>query len=220
MGSLPDVAEQEGRKSRKRCQKREQDQPKSGAQRTCVITRTQRPKGFLLRFVLAPNGGWTEDLQGRLPGKGLYVIPSPANVQLFLKRRGVALTESNATVERLANTLPMRFLQGIGLARRAGCLYRGLRAVSEMVGKAEEPVVLLAADTATHTRQKLEQLRHKHALQEVWELLDRSQLGAACGNNGPVAVLAVVGAGMGRRVQADAMRLQDFHNSNISSLSW
>lgn len=182
----------------------------SGAERFCAVTRVRHPRRRLLRFVPDLTGRWTADLMGRLPGRGFYVIPSSVNVRSFLKRRGVVPSEVDAILEYLGKALPARFLDGLGLARRAGCLHRGLREVSEVVRGGERPVLLLAADTAVHTRQKLKQLRQRYALPEVWELLDRERLGLACGNNGPVAVLAVMGSGMSRRVQSDALRLRDF----------
>ncbi len=73
---------------------------------------------------------------------------------------------------------------------------------------------MLAADTAVHTRQKVAQLIHRHALEDVWELLDREQFGLACGNNGPVAVLAVMELKMGDRVRNDALRWRDFFSES------
>lgn len=151
------------------------------------------------------------DLAGRLPGRGVYVLPVPVHLRAFLKRRGVGPTEQEVHLALVGNGLSARFLEGLGLARRAGCLRRGLRDVSEAVQGGERPVVLLASDTAMNTRQKLAQLVHRYALEEVWELLDRERFGLACGNNGPVAVLAVTAFRMGDRVRHDALRWRDFH---------
>lgn len=183
-----------------------------GAVRSCAVTRVQRPRERLLRFVLDPSGQWTADLVGRLPGRGLYVIPTPTNVRLFLKRRGGG-ADADLLLESLGRALSRRFLDGIGLARRAGCLRRGLRDVTEVVRGGERPLLLLASDTAVHTRKSLEHLMQRHALKEVWALLDREQFGLACGNNGPVAVLAVMDARMSLRVRADAFRWQDFFDT-------
>lgn len=181
-----------------------------GTDRFCVITRARRPKERLLRMVLDPAGRWTVDVIGRLPGRGLYVIPNPVHVRTFLKKRHMTPAEIEATLLSLGEALSGRFLDGIGLARRAGCLRRGLRDVSDAIQGGQRPLLLLAADTAVHTRKKMEQLMHRYALEEIWELLDRERLGLACGNNGPVAVLAVTNSGMGRRVRGDALRWRDF----------
>lgn len=178
--------------------------------RSCSITRLQRPKQGLLRFVPDPQGVWTADLAGRLPGKGVYAIPAPDTLRAFLKRRGVVPSDIDARLEQVGDALSARFLDGLGLARRAGCLRRGLRDVSEAVQSGGRPLVLLAADTALNTRQKLDQLIRRYALEDVWEMLNRERFGLACGNNGPVAVLAVMDVRMGDRVRSDALRWRDF----------
>lgn len=179
--------------------------------RQCVVTREKRLRAWLLRFVPDPAGGWAVDLMGRLPGRGLYVIPNPAHVRSFLKRRGVTRDAQERIVARVGEALPRRLLDGVGLARRAGCLCRGLRAVSEVVPRlVVPPLVLLAGDAADNTRQKLAPLIQRHTLQDVWEVLDRERLGVASGSSGSVAVLAVTETGMGRRVRADALRWRDF----------
>ncbi|MEO5353679.1 MAG: DUF448 domain-containing protein [Magnetococcus sp. XQGC-1] len=178
--------------------------------RSCAVTRMQRHKKGLLRFVQDPQGEWTADLAGRLPGRGVYVLPTPANLRAFFKRRGVAQGEWEQRLAHVGSGLVARFLDGLGLARRAGCLRRGLRDVTEAVQGGGRPVLLLAADTAVHTRQKVAQLIHRHTLEDVWELLDRERFGLACGNNGPVAVLAVMDLKMGDRVRNDALRWRDF----------
>lgn len=183
-----------------------------GTGRFCVVTRTRWPKERLLRMVLDPSGRWTVDVTGRLPGRGLYVIPNSVHVRTFLKKRRMSPAEIEPLLLSLGEALSGRFLDGIGLARRAGCLRRGLRDVSDALQGGHRPLLVLAADTAVHTRKKIEQLMHRYALEEIWELLDRERLGLACGNNGPVAVLAVTNSGMGRRVRGDAFRWREFLN--------
>ena len=182
-------------------------------QRRCVITRNLRPKEQLLRFVLDPNGCPVADLSGRLPGRGVYVLPSQGNIRTFLKRRGVKGAEAEEMLLTVGMAISRRFLQGLGLARRAGCLLRGFRDVAETVQSGQEPLLLLASDTAANTREKLERLIRKHGVEEPWELLDRARFGAACGNNGPLAILAVTRCGMIHRVRTDALRWRDFFDS-------
>ncbi|MEO5364447.1 MAG: DUF448 domain-containing protein [Magnetococcus sp. DMHC-8] len=174
------------------------------------MTRQHRPREELLRFVQDPQGCWVADLAGRLPGRGLYVLPDPVPMRALLKRRGMDPVGIDAALQQVGTALTVRFLDSLGLARRAGCLRRGLRDVVDAVQGGGRPVVLLAADTAVHTRQKLAQLIHRHALEDVWELLDRERFGLACGNNGPVAVLAVTDERMANRVRNDALRWQAF----------
>ena len=45
----------------------------AGTERLCIVTRTVRPTGDLIRFVTAPNGAVTPDLKQKLPGRGVWV---------------------------------------------------------------------------------------------------------------------------------------------------
>ncbi|WP_130473064.1 DUF448 domain-containing protein [Candidatus Magnetaquicoccus inordinatus] len=181
-----------------------------GVFRQCAVTRTRRRKEHLLRLVSDPQGQWTVDLPGRLPGRGVHVLPDPQVVRRFLQRRGGAMVAVDPLLEQVGKALTSRILDGIGLARRAGCLQRGLRDVSEGVAAGAKPLILLAADTAQHTRQKLQQLLHRHAALEMWELLDRERFGNACGSSGPVAVLGVTELRMAERLRHDLLRWREF----------
>jgi len=44
------------------------------SERRCIVTRELGPKEALIRFVVAPDGTVTPDLENRLPGRGLWVI--------------------------------------------------------------------------------------------------------------------------------------------------
>jgi predicted RNA-binding protein YlxR (DUF448 family)/ribosomal protein L7Ae-like RNA K-turn-binding protein len=180
--------------------------------RQCAVTRTRQAKERLLRLVSDPQGQWTVDLSGRLPGRGVHVQSDPQIIRRFLQRRG-GTTAVEPLLEQTGQGLTGRVLDGLGLARRAASLRRGLRDVTEGVEAGERPLIVLAADTAVHTRQKLSQLVHRHPGLEVWELLDRERLGLACGNNGPVAVLGVTEPRMAKRVRNDLLRWRDFFSS-------
>src|SRR5262245_33338961 len=45
----------------------------SGPLRRCIVTRDVLPKDALVRFVIGPSGEVVPDVQGRLPGRGLWV---------------------------------------------------------------------------------------------------------------------------------------------------
>ncbi len=180
-----------------------------------MMTRASAPRDQLLRFVLDSEGRLTEDLGGRLPGRGLHVIPSRALVEKMLRqpgRMGHALgrtpepLEAEPFLQRLEQGLARRLQEGLGLARRAGGLRCGLRAVEES-GK-RGMLMLLASDTAHHTREKFQRLGWRLEA-EMLEILDRRRFGVVCGSD-LVAVLAVFDQGVARRVRLDAMRWQRF----------
>jgi uncharacterized protein len=187
----------------------------------CVITRNICEKSLLLRFVTGPDGSLVEDVTGKLPGRGCHVFPSRDNLTKLLKRSGVRGAAVEVQLLRIERVLLRRLLDGLKLARRAGDLRWGLRAVKDLVdstvrlGDNQASMLwLLAADSASNTREKFERQRRKMALvtksdPEVFELLDRDSFGEVCGGN-EVAVLIVHKDGMVRRVRADIVRLQSF----------
>ncbi|MBF0143875.1 MAG: DUF448 domain-containing protein [Magnetococcales bacterium] len=187
--------------------------------RSCFISRTRHPREVLLRFVVDPFGNLVEDLSGRLPGRGIYVVPDRGTLQALAKRKdalrrffpgGVAVPPMELLLPRLEVGFSRRLMDGIGLARRSGNLRTGLRGAEESLEGGEGPLLLLAADTAAHTREKFARLlarwaREGHEGESLEGLLDRERFGLACGK-GPVAVLAVLGRKMVLRVRSDAWR--------------
>lgn len=194
--------------------------------RTCLITRQEYPREYLVRFVVDPQGEVVEDWSGVLPGRGFYIFPSPANLEAMLKRPAVLrkmagshplrLPDRVVLLDRVGAALTRRLMDSLGLARRIGSLRMGLRATAETLAGGEVPLILLAADTAANTRQKLNGLLYKYRLdpnlenQEILEILDRERIGDACGH-GPMAVIGVLGHGFMMRVEADARRWRSFH---------
>src|SRR3954466_1268888 len=50
-----------------------EEEPETGPLRRCVVTRESRPKAEMLRFVLDPGRNLVADLQGKLPGRGMWL---------------------------------------------------------------------------------------------------------------------------------------------------
>ena len=94
--------------------------------RKCIATGALRPKDEMLRFVVGPDGSLVPDLDGCLPGRGLWLSAERDMVNtacakgLFARaaRRKVGLPENLA--DRLDSLMVRRCLDLIGLARRAG----------------------------------------------------------------------------------------------------
>ena len=92
--------------------------------RTCIATGAVKPKDTMLRFVVGPDGGLVPDLEGRLPGRGLWLSAERDMVNtacakgLFSKaaRQGVKVPADLAgQMDRL---MVRRCLDLVGLARR------------------------------------------------------------------------------------------------------
>ncbi|MBF0370801.1 MAG: DUF448 domain-containing protein [Magnetococcales bacterium] len=197
----------------------------SGPERNCAVSRESHPREHLLRFVVDPGGRVVEDLTGRLPGRGAYVVPTQERIGVLLGKRsplgrlagsgrhqGQKLTYPDPAelLERLGPALTRRFMEGLGLARRAGNLRMGLREVEEYLSRNEAALLLLAGDTADNTREKFGRVMARNQVKEMFELLDRAHFGSALGR-GATAVLGVVGKGAIRRTRADVFRWRAFH---------
>ena len=50
---------------------------RDGPERRCIVTRATGPKEGLIRFVLGPDDEVVPDLAGKLPGRGIWVAPTP-----------------------------------------------------------------------------------------------------------------------------------------------
>ena len=164
--------------------------------RSCVVCRSRRPRGELLRLSRDPAGQVIPDLSGVLPGRGGWVCPTAECLRgLCARPRQLGRAfRSEAVVWPAAAVLRARLLQAVdselfSLIRRcgsAGLVRSGARGVRE----AEGPILslLFAVDAGAPSRT---------AAQAAWPdaqastlTLDRSELGRLI-HAGPRAVLAV-----------------------------
>ncbi|WP_041641486.1 DUF448 domain-containing protein [Magnetococcus marinus] len=195
------------------------DAPLMGNHRTCMVTRRTADAQLLIRFVADPAGMLTEDLSGRLPGRGVHVMPEPQTVRQLLKRRGglvklaavaIQVPEVELLLARIEAGLQRRLSDALGLGLRASGVVLGMRELEESVGRGERPLILMAADTAANSREKVLRLAQRPAREggkalTCWEVMDRDRIGAACGK-GPVAVAGILDPGVRKRVAQDAWR--------------
>ncbi|MBF0145890.1 MAG: DUF448 domain-containing protein [Magnetococcales bacterium] len=179
----------------------------------CAVSRVRYPQRQLLRFVTSPEGALVEDITGRLPGHGLYVWPTVDHIVRLLRKQGggVGPEGPEGVIRRCGEGLSRRFLEGLGLARRAGVIRRGLREVEALLDGGHRPLLILAGDIAAHSRQKFAGVVHRHEVTGWVELLDGDRLGAACGWSHTV-ILAVNDSGLADRLRIDALRWRTFHS--------
>ena len=94
--------------------------------RTCLGCRSQRPRGELIRIVRGPDGAACLDLDGRLPGRGAWVCPSPACLDRLsagglghVLRAPVLLPAAAARRATVAAALGRRVANLLTMARKA-----------------------------------------------------------------------------------------------------
>lgn len=183
--------------------------------RRCIVSGTVQPKLGMIRFVVSPDGEVVPDIDGSLPGRGLWLGAERALVEravakkLFAKAARRAVRVDAELLPRLTALLERRCLDLIGLARRAGQAVAGFEKVREAlqsgrVGRTGVPALLLAAsDGAADGRSKLRGLAGDLPVLEAFE---SAALGAALGRDITVHALIARGA-LADRLRVDAGRL-------------
>lgn len=110
-------------------------------ERTCIVTREQKPEAELIRFVLSPEGQVVPDLKRKLPGRGCWVTKSRVTLAEAVKRQAFARAlEKTAKADEglpdLVGTLMRKDLvQALSLCRKAGLAVSGFTKVEDALGK-------------------------------------------------------------------------------------
>lgn len=190
-------------------------------ERRCIACGDVRAIGDLIRFVVGPDRQIVPDVDGRLPGRGIWLsaerraIGEACRKSLFAKaaRRSVTVSDTLATdVEKL---LLDRCLRRLGLARRAGEAVAGFGKVSDWIrrgGVRERGGLLLeACDGAADGKGKLMRLaraldREAGIVVTPVECFAAAELGRALGIAHAVHVVVSAG-GNADALWHDARRL-------------
>jgi predicted RNA-binding protein YlxR (DUF448 family) len=129
--------------------------------RRCLVTGEERPRTELVRFVVAPDGAVVPDVDGRLPGRGMWTAARRAVVADAVARRlfGRAAKRPVRAAPELADQvealLLRRCIEGLGLARRAGQAVGGFERVREWQRQGKCRALVVAADASAEGRRKL-----------------------------------------------------------------
>jgi predicted RNA-binding protein YlxR (DUF448 family) len=112
----------------------------------------------MIRIVRDPEGGACFDLEGRLPGRGAWVCPSPACVDALaagalahVLRAPVRLAPPEQRRRQLADALGRRVANLLTIARRMRGLATGPSGARAAVASGRARLLLLAADAPQAT---------------------------------------------------------------------
>ena len=137
------------------------DAPEKGPLRRCIVTRESGPKEGMVRFVLDPDGHVVPDLEGRLPGRGMW-LSANADVLERAVKRGAFARAARRTVHvppdlraRIEEGLIRRVRDLVGFARRGGQAVCGREAVLERLRTGRVGLLVEAADGSLAERAKL-----------------------------------------------------------------
>lgn len=141
-----------------------EDDSLTGPMRRCIVCREVLPKEGLIRFVIGPDDLLVPDVEGKLPGRGLWVKARRAALEMAMAKNAFSkaarrrVEVPSSLIDLTAMMLRRRCLDLIGLARRAGQAVAGFERVrAELTGQ-NAGVLLAAADGAEDGKRKLKGL--------------------------------------------------------------
>jgi predicted RNA-binding protein YlxR (DUF448 family) len=138
-----------------------EEEPERGPLRRCVVTRERLPKEAMIRFVLGPDRVLVPDLEGRLPGRGMW-LSARADVLERAAQRGAFARAARGPVHlppdlraRIEDGLRRRVRDLIGFARRGGQAVCGREAVREWLQAGKAGLLVEASDGSPAERARL-----------------------------------------------------------------
>src|SRR5262245_33069988 len=165
-------------------------------QRRCLVTREVKGQDQMIRFVLDPSGQVVPDIDGRLPGRGMWlsadrnVLNKAVGANLFARGVRAPVRAEGDLAGQVERLLVKRALDCLGLARRAGQVTMGFEQVRAYLRSSAAGVLIAAADSSADGRSKLRRLA---ADLPVITAFSRAELGAALGREGLVHVAVAPG---------------------------
>lgn len=135
--------------------------------RLCLASRTVKPVGELMRFVLAPDGQVVPDIAARLPGRGAWITARRDALAEAVKRkafgrafRGKGRVDP-ALAKQVEQLLEKDALAALALANKAGRVVTGNMKVIEALNGEKVIVLVHAAEAAPDGVGKLDALARR-----------------------------------------------------------
>jgi len=185
------------------------EETEKGPHRRCIMTGEVGPKEAMIRFVVGPDQQVVPDIEGRLPGRGMWlsarrdVVNSAVAKSAFSKAARQKVEAPADLAERLEFLLRKRCLDLLGLARRAGQVVSGFEKVRAELKSGRGAVLLAAADGALDGTQKVKALAPQ---MPVVTVLSAAEMGAAFGRDHTVHGLLLPG-NLAKQLLIEAGRL-------------
>lgn len=161
--------------------------------RTCIACRASGERDALVRLVASPEGHVVIDARGRLPGRGAWLHPQRACLDLLRKRRGAVERALGvpATVDdieaQLRDHVERALLDGLSMAAAAGALVGGRDLLEQALRDGHVLEVVVANDASARTIEALRAVAPEEVpFTEV--PMDREALGRRIGKGARAAV--------------------------------
>ena len=134
------------------------EEPETGPQRRCVVTRERGYRNQMIRFVVGPAGQVVPDLGAKLPGRGIW-LSARRDVLETARARNAFARAARAPVgvpvdllQMVEGGLSRRVGELLGLARRAGQAVCGFQRAREWLVAGRAGLVIQAADGSKEER--------------------------------------------------------------------
>lgn len=173
----------------------------------------------MLRCVVGPDGSIVPDIEARLPGRGLWLLPRRDIVEravakrLFARAARRPVTVPPELADRIEGLLARRCREAVGLARRAGLAVAGFERVGEALRRGEVALLLFARDSAEAGRRRLSALGRGVPTTAA---LEAGELSGAFGRE-RVAFVAVGSGPLCSRLRRDIERLAGFRPAGVAN---
>src|SRR5689334_16759412 len=141
----------------------------AGAERLCVVSRQVKPVDDMIRFVVGPQGEAVPDLKRKLPGRGIWVTATRADLAEAIKRGafprgfGRPVKVPDDFVETVGRLLERAALDALAIAGKAGQVVAGFSKVEAALLRGHAVILMHASDAAPDGVRKLEALRRQAA---------------------------------------------------------
>ena len=177
--------------------------------RHCIVTHEVLPVDGLVRFVVAPDGGIVPDIEGRLPGRGLWlcaargILNRACAENMFAKATRAPVSVPEDLAQRVEALLVRRCTDLIGLARRAGDAVAGFERVRSMLSGVPVGMILIAGDAVAGEERRLRAMQPEVPASRV---LRGAELGGVFGR-ASIVYGSVLRGGLASKLAIDAGRL-------------
>ncbi len=183
-------------------------------ERRCIATGAILPAEKLVRFVVSPDGDIVPDLDGKLPGRGIWLTADRAAFTKaaakgdFAKAAKAKVNVAPDLADHVAQLLAARLQADLGMARRAGFADVGFDNVLRALDKKPVPAVVFhAAGSGEDGRRKIRSAMQSRELDTPSiDILTRDELSLALGRENVVHAAIRPGA-LADRLILNSMRL-------------
>ena len=192
------------------------------AERTCIVSREQKPEAELIRFALSPDGDVVPDLRRKLPGRGCWVANSRLSVAEAVNRHAFAknLDEKAKAAETLpeliGKLMRAEMTQALALCRKAGLATSGNSKVEEALRQGKVAALIHVAGSSPEGAAKLDWLCGPDTA--IIELFEVNELDLAFGRENVVHA-ALSGGGQTRNLLDLVRRYAQYENLKIKGLN-